>query len=73
MSFPFKFEGISNQKDIVILKKYLDCNENAWGEVDNKDYWKGRTLFFEEIIPQNIKILKTGKLASISLSILVFI
>ena len=59
MSFPFKFEGISNQKDIVILKKYLDCNENAWGEVDNKDYWKGRTLFFEEIkndIVKNIMI-----------------
>lgn len=55
MSFPIKFKNIDSQEDIKTLQDYLDNNQSQWEELEEGNYWKGRTLFHGQISENHVK------------------
>ena len=55
MEFPFVFENISNKKDIKKIINYLDNNQSDFGDLSDSDYWKGRSLFYQDIKDEEVK------------------
>lgn len=69
MSFPIEFKNIDSQDDIKTLQKYLDDNQSQWEELEEGNYWKGRTIFYHQIIDENIRNI-LEKVLSNSLSVI---